>query len=101
MRDDPAWLFPTAEEIALTATIEELATAISCTSSDPVVVGNGDRFLCPRCRFRDHNGPTAMIRSSWQWWCWKCRGRAGTLHELRRAVLEDPDAVLAIVARSR
>ena len=89
--------FALAESIAESAKIEVLALVISPPAAYVEMHGSPVRFRCPRCRVVDHNGGHAEIRSTWRWWCERCRTQ-GTISELRRIALETPDAVKRLLA---
>jgi hypothetical protein len=90
--------FALTEQIVTTASIEELAEAISTSYVE--IPGCPVRFTCPQCQYCDHNGGSAEVRDTWRWWCARCR-HEGTIAELRRVALESPNAVMALLAGSR
>ena len=72
--------------------ITELAEAIAGTGTFAFIVDDhGVRFVCPRCRYLDHNGGTAEVLDAWRWSCWRCRG-SWTRHRLEWLVLGNADA---------
>jgi hypothetical protein len=85
-----------AKRIAEAAGIEQLAEAIS---PERAFNSASDRFVfrCPRCLHVDQNGGSAEVTGTWRWWCRRCRADS-TIAELQRVALEDPDAVMALLA---
>lgn len=79
------------------ARIDVLAEALTDGAAHGFMRFGGDTFFrCPRCRKRSFNTPTAQVASSTTWWCRNCNAH-GTRYELERRVLEDADAIEALL----
>lgn len=89
--------FSVAERLAAQASMEQLAEITSPGYTFFKQRGSPTHFCCPRCRHVGNGGGSALIRSEWEWACWTCKAQ-GTIAEVRRLVLDNPEYVVALLA---
>jgi hypothetical protein len=77
------------------ATVGELVGALVTVHAHPFAGLHGG-MPCPRCDHVDHNGPSTTIDDAGTWKCYRC-GARGTRYGLERHVLEDADALAALL----